>query len=139
MKNFIIISLFALGGTGAIQAQSVPVKHDTTVTVSTDRYQAITNRFGDNWIVGAGAGASIFFGDHDKQAKFNERLAAHYSAYLGKWFSPGLGVRAGGSFGKIKGLTQNAPWMTSGVHSTGERYAGKPWDDYWLEHQEFNA
>lgn len=139
MKNFIILSLFALGGASAVNAQSLPVQHDTTVTVSTDRYQVVTNRFGDNWIFGAGAGASVFFGDHDKQAKLGERVAPHFSAYLGKWFSPGLGVRAGGSFGKIKGLTQNAPWMAAGVHSTGERYDGKPWDGYWLEHQEFNA
>lgn len=139
MKNFIILSLFAVGGISAASAQSLPVTRDTTVTVSTDRYKVVTNRFGDNWFIGAGAGAQIFFGDHDKQAKVGERLAPHFAGYIGKWFSPGFGARVGGSFGKIKGLTQNRPTVTVPTHSTGERYNGKPWDGYWLEHQEFDA
>lgn len=139
MRKFFIISLFALGGYGMANAQSLPVQHDTTVTVSTDRYKVVTNRFGDNIFFGVGAGAQIFFGDHDKQAKVGERLTPHFAGYLGKWFSPGFGARVGGSFGKIKGLTQNRPGITIPTHSTGQRYDGKPWDGYWLEHQEFNA
>lgn len=138
MKNFIIFSLFALGGAATVNGQSLPVTHDTTVTVSSDRYKVVTNRFGDNVFFGVGAGAQIFFGDHDKQAKVDERLTPHFSAYLGKWFSPGFGARVGGSFGKIKGLTQNGNGSAP-AHSTGERYEGKPWDGYWLEHQEFNS
>lgn len=134
----IIISLLTLGITGVTYGQSLSAKRDTTVTISTDRYKVVTNHFFDNWFFGAGAGAQIFFGDHDKQAKLGDRLTAHYSAYLGKWFSPGLGVRAGGSYGKIKGLTQNVAWSVP-THSTGVRYDGKPWNGYWLEGQEFNA
>ena len=140
MRKLFVISLFALSGYGVAQAQSTAVKRDTTIEVSTDRYQVVSNRFGDNWFIGAQAGAQIFFGDHDKQAKFGDRLTPIYGAYLGKWFSPGLGVRAGASYGKVKGLAQNAPWGNGQApHSTGERYDGKPWDGYWLENSEFNV
>lgn len=135
MKNFIILLLFALGIAGIANAQDLPLKRDTTITVSTDRYRVIANDFGSNWILGAGTGAQIYLGDHDKQAKIGERLTPHFSTYLGKWFSPGLGIRAGASFGKIKGLTQES----TQTHSTGERYDGKPWEGYWLYHQEFKA
>ncbi|NGM64075.1 OmpA family protein [Sphingobacterium sp. SGR-19] len=133
MKNFIILSLFALGGASAGNAQSLPVTRDTTVTVSTDRYKVVTNRFGDNVFFGIGAGAQIFFGDHDKQMKFGERLTPTFNGYLGKWFSPGFGARVGGSFGKITGVTQ------SGLYSTGEPYEGKSGYGYWLSHEEFKS
>lgn len=140
MRKSIFFSLLMIGTVGATQAQRLPViQRDTTVTVSTDRYKVITNRFGDNWFLGAGVGAQIFFGDHDKQAKVGDRITVNYSAHLGRWFSPGLGVRAGGSFGRIKGLTQNGPTMSPPTHSTGVPYDGKSWHGYWLENQEFNA
>lgn len=118
MKKAIIISLFALGGASAVEAQSLPVQRDTTVTVSTDRYKVVTNRFADNWFLGVGAGANVYFGDHDKQMKFADRIAAPViSVQLGKWFTPGIGVRANFTHGTVKGVTQEL-----GKFSTGEIY-----------------
>ena len=105
---------------------------DTIKTISADRYAVTTNRFWNNWFVNAGAGTQLFFNDHNKQMKFTDRLTPAYSFNIGKWFSPGLGVRMGASGLKIKGVTQN------GAHSTGEPYDGKPWEGYWLENQEIN-
>ena len=140
MKKLFVISLFALSGHAVVQAQSLPVKRDTTVEVSSDRYQVLSNRFGDNWFVGLQAGAQLYFGDHDKQAKFGDRISPIYGLQVGKWFTPGIGVRATGSYSKVKGLTQNAPWGNGQApHSTGERYDGKPWDGYWLENSEFDV
>ncbi|WP_293887045.1 MULTISPECIES: OmpA family protein [unclassified Sphingobacterium] len=127
-----LLMLAAVAGAKVSLAQQIDVKPDTVMTVSTDRYQVETNRFWDNWFINAGAGAQIYFGDHDKQMKFSERLTPSFEFNLGKWFSPGVGVRAGLTGFKVKGLTQN------GSHSTGVQYAGKPWDGYWLYNQEFN-
>ncbi|WP_223577725.1 OmpA family protein [Sphingobacterium sp. GVS05A] len=129
-KTFAII--LAVTGAKMSQAQQVDFRPDTVVTVSNDRYQVQTNRFWDNWFINVGAGAQIYFGDHNKQMKLSERLTPNFEFNLGKWFSPGIGVRAGVNGYKIKGATQN------GSHSTGEKYTGKPWDGYWLYNQEFN-
>jgi len=113
-------------------AQTMDLKRDTVITVSSDRYAVQTNKFWDNWYIGAGGGALIFFGDHNKQQKFGERLSPNFNFYLGKSFSPGVGIRAGISGFKIVGLTQN------GSHSTGEQYGEIPWEGFWLYKQEFN-
>lgn len=88
-----------------------------------------------NWFISAGAGIQVFFGDHDKQMDFVDRITPNYEINFGKWFTPGIGVRAGLNGYKIKGLTQN------GAHSTGEKYVDKNGVDksghgYWLTIQE---
>lgn len=129
-KKFLlfVFSLFTIGAT----AQSVEIQRDSIVVRSSDRYKVVTNRFFSNWFIGGGLGMQMYFGDHNKQMDFGDRLTSSYGVNVGKWFSPGLGVRVGIHGKKIKGLTQN------GSHSTGERYEGKPWEGYWLTNQEFN-
>lgn len=127
MKKELMILLCLFCG-GEAWSQSVESVKDTVVQQSTDKYKVETNRFFDNWFIGAGAGAQIFFGDHDKQTKFGDRLTPGFELYLGKSFSPGVAVRLAVNGFKIKGLTQN------GAHSTGEVFdAGKR-----LSKQEFN-
>lgn len=49
-----------------------------------------TNRFGDNWFIGAGGGVNVFWNDGCKVA-----VAPSIDAYFGKWFTPSVGIRAG--------------------------------------------
>ncbi|EEI93442.1 OmpA family protein [Sphingobacterium spiritivorum ATCC 33300] len=104
------------------------IRKDTTVVTDNNRYKVITNTFWSNWFLGAGAGAQVYFGDHNKQAPLSENLTPHFGLHLGKWFSPGLGLRLGAGGYQIKGLTQN------GSHSTGEVYDASK----WLDKQKFN-
>lgn len=129
-KIFALIS--AVLFTASAFAQSTELKRDTVTLESTDKYKVTTNRFFDNWFIDAAAGGQMYYGDHNKQMKFGDRITPVYEINLGKWFTPGIGVRAGYSGYKIVGVTQN------GSHSTGERYDGRPWEGYWLENQEFN-
>lgn len=92
------------------------LRRDTTVIESEDKYQVVTNKFWDNSFFGAGIGAQLFFSDHNRQMEFGDRLTPAYDVYLGKWFTPGIGVRAAIGGFKVKGVTQN------GNHSTGEVY-----------------
>jgi len=128
----ITFTVFAVFAYLTVFGQAEGVKKDTTVVIDTDPHRVATNRFWSNWFFGAGAGAQVYFGDHNRQMKFSELLTPNFGVYVGKWFTPGIGLRAGVNGFKIKGLTQN------GSHSTGERYDGKPWEGYWLEKQEFN-
>ena len=73
-----------------------------------------------------------YFGDHDKQVKFGKRLAPAVDVAIGKWFTPGIGVRFAYSGLSVKGATQ------TGIHSTGEEVPGKGGYGYWLTKQKFN-
>lgn len=49
-----------------------------------------TNRFGDNWFIGAGGGINIFWNEG-----YNVKIAPCIDANFGKWFTPAVGMRVG--------------------------------------------
>lgn len=131
---FQIISVFSLSAyaqeRNLATQESISIHVDTLVQESSDKYQVITNKFWDNWFIGAGAGAQLYFGDFNREMKFGDRFTPAYAFYLGKSFTPVIAVRAGVSGLKVKGLTRN------GAHATGERYRDLQSDGIWLQKQE---
>ncbi|MGN0002881.1 MAG: OmpA family protein [Sphingobacterium composti] len=122
---------------------SQEVTKDSVVTENSDKYKVVTNKFFDNWFLGAGGGVQILFGDHDKQMQTKDRLTPAFNVSLGKWFTPGVGIRAGYTGNKLKGLTHNNSAISGGslkTHSTGEIYQDvkNAGDKGYLEVQEFN-
>lgn len=81
------------------------VSRDTLVLESQDKYKVETNYFWDNWFINAGIGAQIQFADHNRQMQLKDRFTMALDLSTGKWFSPGLGVRAGVSGYQLKGLS----------------------------------
>ena len=132
-KQLIATALIAMAGITAM-AQQPTVKTDTTVTVeySSDRYRVETAPFKANWFVGVDGGAQVYFGEHDKQCKFGDRLAPALNIYVSKWFTPAVGARLVYSGISQKGATQN-----HNIHGTGEAVPGKGGWGYWLEQQKF--
>ena len=67
-----LIALVALGSLSVAYAQ------DKDTQRAEDRAKmfrgVITNKFSSNWEVGAAVGTQIYFGDHDKQMRFFDRL-----------------------------------------------------------------
>ncbi|MBQ1664692.1 MAG: hypothetical protein II061_01370, partial [Bacteroidaceae bacterium] len=59
-----------------------------------DKYRVVTNRFWENWFVYADGGGHAFFGDYSHYGKFKETLGPEFTVGLGKWFTPGLGIKA---------------------------------------------
>ena len=49
-----------------------------------------TNRFGDNWFIGAGGGINLFLNEG-----YDTKIAPSVDIYFGKWFTPSVGMRAG--------------------------------------------
>ena len=49
-----------------------------------------TNRFGDNWFIGAGGGINMFFNEG-----YEARVAPSLDINFGKWFTPSIGMRVG--------------------------------------------
>ena len=68
----------------------------------------IFNRMQDNWFIQAEGGVGVMMSYKDAQMKLGKRfLAPKANLFIGKWFSPLLGVRIGGHFEQMKGATDN--------------------------------
>ena len=90
-----------------------------TVEYSTDKHKVETNGFWSNWFISAGAGAQVYFGDHDNEAKFGNRISPALDIAIGKWFSPEIGVRL-----MYNGLSAKGATRWGQAHSTGDQVEG---------------
>lgn len=144
MKRLFISALCAAAFTGAAaqeqHSDTIQSVYDTTeeVMYDNDKYKVETNHFWDNWFVSAGFGGQIIFGNHDKQVKFFDRIAPALDIAVGKWFTPGIGVRLMYSGLSVKGATQKEGHGEFPAHSTGVDVPGKGGDGYWLMKQKFD-
>ena len=142
-KCFLAAAVLAVAGPVCVLAVAGPVcaqdantvnsdGYTETVEYSDDKYKVETNRFWSNWFISVGAGPQVLFSDHDRQMKFGERISPALDIAVGKWFTPGIGVRFMYSGLSLDGATQN------GSHSDGTHISGKPWEGYWLTEQDIN-
>lgn len=144
IKHLFISALCAATFTGAAaqeqHSDTIQSVYDTTeeVMYDNDKYKVETNHFWDNWFVSAGFGGQIIFGNHDKQVKFFDRIAPALDIAVGKWFTPGIGVRLMYSGLSVKGATQKEGHGEFPTHSTGVDVPGKGGDGYWLMKQKFD-
>lgn len=104
-----ILMLLALAGvsTAALpqQQQPVVVEEEVMVIRLQDKYKVITNTFWDNWFFSIGGGASVLFGDNDNVKNWNKRISPTLNVAVGKWFTPGLGLRLQYSGLQARGFT----------------------------------
>ncbi|WP_294629311.1 OmpA family protein [uncultured Bacteroides sp.] len=83
-------------------------------------YRVETNRFGSNWFISGGVGAQMYFGDNDGEAAFGKRLSPALDIAVGKWFTPGLGLRLAYNGLQAKGASPRANDLyVDGVYSNG--------------------
>lgn len=121
---------------GSYMAESTADKIDSNIDETDDKFSVVTNRFFDNWFVSGGVGAQILLGDHDKQLDLKNRITPVYNFNIGKWFTPGMGLRFGVQGGNLKGATQTFG-NHAGPFSTGKPITEKPWNGYWLTYSKF--
>ena len=144
IKHLFISALCAAAFTGAAaqeqHSDTIQSVYDTTeeVMYDNDKYKVETNHFWDNWFVSGGFGGQVLFGNHDKQVKFFDRIAPALDIAVGKWFTPGIGVRLMYSGLSVKGATQKEGHGEFPTHSTGVDVPGKGGDGYWLMKQKFD-
>ena len=105
LRKSLIAAVACLSLAPALRAQQTTDSVYTVEVKDADKYRVETNRFGANWFAGIGAGAQMYFGDHDKQMRFVDRITPNFEAYFGKWFTPGIGIRLGANGYKIKGVS----------------------------------
>ena len=89
--NFILgaaaLAAVALTASPAVNAQENG-NRDENGQVVRGPYE--TNRFGDNWFIGAGGGINVFL--HDG---YKVNIGPSVDAGFGKWFTPAVGMRVG--------------------------------------------
>ena len=89
--NFILgaaaLAAVALTASPAVNAQENG-NRDENGKVVRGPYE--TNRFGDNWFIGAGGGVNVFL--HDG---YKVNIGPSVDAGFGKWFTPAVGMRVG--------------------------------------------
>lgn len=136
MKKYILTAAVSLVATG-VYAQSVDeamVAESYTETITEMKID-----FKSNWFISAGVGGQMFFGDHDRQASFGDRLSPALDIAVGKWFSPSIGVRLMYSGLSGKGATQTWGDPNGGIYNTGKEVPGKYTNPYgFLCQQKFN-
>lgn len=134
MKKYLLSAMAAMAVVGA-SAQEAVLAEEYTETVT-----SVAPDFRSNWFISAGGGAQVLFGDHDRQAKFGDRISPALDIAIGKWFSPSIGVRLMYSGLSAKGATQT--WNTEGkggIYNTGKPVPGKFTNAYgYLCEQKFN-
>lgn len=84
-------------------------------------YTVETNRFGSNWFISGGIGGQMYFGDNDGEADFGKRISPALDIAVGKWFTPGIGLRVAYNGLQAKGATPkaNGPLVDGGQYSNG--------------------
>jgi len=100
MKKFISMIVLACMTT-AMQAQETETSSCTKSCCSAtcNKYSVLTNSFWSNWFVSANVGYNMFYsneekGLNDKPGLFDgSRSTIGVSVALGKWFTPGIGLR----------------------------------------------
>lgn len=147
-----ILAFLCLLSCGAIQAQiknlneiewqrverdSLPEKVDSLlaedyvpqVQPTDDQYRVVTNRFWHNWWVSADIGGHTFRGDWSGNGKFKETLSPDFTVGVGKWFTPGFGIKAQFGMGNSRGFTEI--WTPYGVGSENNPMLKDDGTPYW--------
>lgn len=109
MRKSLLTAVLAAASIGGVFAQS-----NNNAAVNTDKYKVETNRFFSNWFIDLNGGVQMYFGDNTSKQSFGKRLAPALDASIGKWFTPGLALRAGymGLQAKSVSRVANAPYVT---------------------------
>ena len=126
MKKILMLLSFA-GVTAVASAQQVTVTQTEVIEVQ-DRYQVLTNPFWSNWFFSVGGGAQVLYGNGDNAGKFKDRISPVLNVAIGKWFTPGLGLRLQYSGLEAKGFTYDKGALYVTGNEMGDGYYKQKFD-----------
>lgn len=120
MKKILMLLAFAGVASVASAQQTMTVTEYEVIQVR-DKYQVITNPFWSNWFFSVGGGAQVLYGNGDHIGKFTDRIAPTLNVSVGKWATPGFGVRLQYSGLQMKGFThsETANYVVGGPREDG--------------------
>lgn len=108
-KVFCLMAVAGMFSISAANAQVTEVVEVAEVPVS--KYSVQTNSFWDNWFVSLNAGAQFSYLYPEGPQDFKDRITFSGLAYVGKWFTPGMGVRVAYNGMKFQGYDEKLDYM----------------------------
>ena len=95
------------------------------------------NRMRDNWFITADGGVGLMMSPYDKHEKFGHRLGAKADLFVGKWFSPLIGLRGGFDYEQMKGATWTGNYGALGYRNwprvlDGGKYVPQHFNNFGL-------
>lgn len=118
MKKSTILGLVA----ALFMGQSAMAQSTQEINYVEDPGQGyIFNNFDDNWFISIEGGGNYYFDNNNSERSFFKRFSPNAGFWVGKWFSPLVGLRAGGNYTQLKTLSNDG---------YGVGYHGHCKDDY---------
>ena len=108
-KVFCMMAVAGLFSVSVARAQVSEVVEIAEVPVS--KYSVQTNSFWDNWFVSLNAGAQFSYLYPDGPQEFKDRITFSGLAYVGKWYTPGIGMRLAYNGYNFQGYTDKQDYM----------------------------
>ena len=108
-KVFYLMAVAGMLSVSAANAQVTRVVEVAEVPVS--KYSVQTNGFWDNWFVSLNAGAQFSYLSPEGTQDFKDRITFSGLAYVGKWFTPGMGMRLAYNGMKFQGYDEKLDYM----------------------------
>lgn len=117
-KLFMMLALASVSVAGMAQSSDS--------TDPTEKYSVATNSFWSNWFIQANVVGTAFYGnqengyDHNKSPFKDYRTNLGFSVAIGKWFTPGIGLRT--KFNGIWGRTVPASYQYEDKDANASKY-----------------
>ena len=108
-KAFYLMAMAGVFSISAANAQVTQVVEVAEVPVS--KYSVQTNGFWDNWFVSLNAGAQFSYLNPAGSQDFKDRITFSGLAYVGKWFTPDMGMRLAYNGMKFQGYEEKLDYM----------------------------
>ena len=116
MKKSILLGFVA----ALFMGQSAMAQSAQEITYVEDPSQGyILNNFSDNWFISAEGGINYYFDRNNSERSFLDRFSPNAGIWVGKWFSPIIGLRAGANFTQIKGMGTDGGYGWYGTFQDG--------------------
>lgn len=122
MKKSILLGFVA----ALFMGQSAMAQSAQEITYVEDPSQGyIFNSFSDNWFISVEGGMNYYYRHDNSKRDFFDRFSPNAGIWVGKWFSPIIGLRAGANFTQLKGLSKNDGVGLYGIFKDGDEVYGK--------------
>ena len=116
MKKSILLGFVA----ALFMGQSAMAQSAQEITYVEDPSQGyILNNFSDNWFISAEGGINYYFDRNNSERSFLDRFSPNAGIWVGKWFSPIIGLRAGANFTQLKGMGTDGGYGWYGTFQDG--------------------
>lgn len=107
-----VICMMAVAGLFSVSVARAQVSEVVEIAeVPVSKYSVQTNSFWDNWFISLNAGAQFSYLYPEGPQKFKDRITFSGLAYVGKWYTPGIGMRLAYNGYKFQGFEDKQDYM----------------------------